>query len=154
MQSILLMNGPNLNLLGQRNPAAYGSLTLAELEARLTGEATRLGVTLSCFQSNQEEALARRLLAAETGAQGIILNAGAYTHTGQALAEAVARSPLPVVEVHLSNVFARESFRHVSLLSPHCIGSICGLGYGSYVAALRALLGLETQAAEAYSPSS
>lgn len=147
MQSILLLNGPNLNLLGQRNPAVYGSLTLSELETRLIGEAALLGIALSCFQSNHEEALAERLLAAEAKAQGVILNAGAYTHTGHALAAAVAQSPLPVVEVHLSNVFAREPFRHVSLLSPHCRGSICGLGYGSYVAALHALLEWEAPVA-------
>lgn len=150
MQSILLMNGPNLNLLGQRNPAVYGSLTLAELETRLTGEATRLGITLACFQSNQEEALARRLLDAGAEAQGVILNAGAYTHTGRVLAEAVAKAALPVVEVHLSNIFAREPFRHVSLLSPHCFGSICGLGYLSYVTALHALLERENQAEAAH----
>lgn len=143
MQTFLLMNGPNLNLLGQRNQAVYGSLSLAEVEARLAGEAARLGVALACFQSNHEEALAERLMAAEAEAQGVILNAGAFTHTGTLLAEAVARSQLPVVEVHLSNIYAREPFRHVSLLGPHCIGSVCGLGYQSYVVALHALLPME-----------
>lgn len=140
MQTFLLMNGPNLNLLGQRDQAVYGRLNLAELETRLAGEAARLGVTLVCFQSNHEEALADRLMAAEAETQGVILNAGAFTHTGKLLAEAVARSKLPVVEVHLSNIFAREPFRHVSLLGPHCAGSVCGLGYQSYVVALQALL--------------
>lgn len=146
MQSVLLMNGPNLNMLGQRNPAVYGSMTLSELESRLTAEAERLGVSLDCFQSNHEDALVQRLCDVGAQVRGVILNAGAYTHTSKALAEAIAGAKLPVVEVHLSNILGREPFRHVSLLSPHCFGSICGLGYWSYVAALHALLVRANQA--------
>lgn len=137
---LLLLNGPNLNLLGTREPGIYGALTLGEIEARLTDEAGALGYALSCHQSNHEDVLAQHLRdAAKDGVRGAILNAGAYTHTGRLLARAILESGLPVVEVHISNVFAREPFRHLSLIAPHCRGSICGLGYWGYAGALWAL---------------
>ena len=140
MKTILLMNGPNLNLLGTREPGTYGVATLAQIEARLAAEAERLGARLLTFSSNHEGALIDRLHAARGEADGVILNAGGYTHTSVALADAVAAVALPVVEVHLSNVHRREAFRHHSYLSPVCAGVICGFGWRSYLLALHALL--------------
>jgi len=137
---ILVLNGPNLNLLGSREPDIYGRLTLGELEQQCSDWARELGMSVECRQSNHEGELIDWLQkAAQTGFRGVILNAAAYTHTTVALRDAVAAVSLPVIEVHLSNVFAREEFRHRSMLSAVCAGTITGLGPLSYKAALVAL---------------
>lgn len=135
---ILVLHGPNLNLLGTREPGIYGSRTLAQIDAGLVELAAELNVTLSCWQSNHEGALVDRIQAA--GADGtdfIIINAGAYTHTSVAIRDALAGVAIPFVEVHLSNLFKREPFRHHSYLSDIAVGLISGLGPDGYEAALR-----------------
>lgn len=137
---LLLLNGPNLNLLGTREPAVYGSATLGELEAKLAAEAVTMGHRLSTFQSNHEGALVDRIHQARVeGVAGIIINAGAYTHTSIALRDALLGVNLPYVEVHLSNVYAREAFRHHSFLSDKAIGVIVGFGAKGYRLSLLAL---------------
>ncbi|MFN7571349.1 MAG: type II 3-dehydroquinate dehydratase [Betaproteobacteria bacterium] len=139
---ILLINGPNLNLLGTREPGIYGSRTLTDIERELTDIATKAGATLSAFQSNHEGALVDRIHAARTDGTGfIVINAGAYTHTSVALRDALAAVALPFVEVHLSNVHKREEFRHRSLLAELAVGSIVGLGPAGYRYALDYALG-------------
>lgn len=134
----LVLNGPNLNLLGTREPEVYGSQTLTDLEQYCVTVGQELGVAVRCFQSNLEGELINQLHAARgEGVRGIILNAGAYTHTSIALRDAIAGIEIPVMEVHISNVFAREIFRHHSYLAPVCVGSISGLGFFGYEAALR-----------------
>ena len=124
---LLILNGPNLNLLGTREPEVYGHATLADVERQLVESFP--GVTFSFFQSNGEGALIDRLHAArEEGVDGVVFNPGGYTHTSVALRDAVAGVEIPTVEVHLSNVHAREAFRHRSLLAPVCVGQLCGLG--------------------------
>lgn len=136
----MLLNGPNLNLLGTREPGLYGSATLAELEAKLVAEAQTLGHQLSVFQSNHEGALVDRIQQARTeGVAGIIINAGAFTHTSIAIRDALLGVALPYVEVHLSNVYAREPFRHHSYLSDKAIGVIVGFGPKGYALSLLAL---------------
>lgn len=142
MKRILVVHGPNLDLLGEREPAVYGRETLPELEARLAGEAGRLGVALDTFQSNHEGAIIDRLHGARDGADGVILNPGGLTHTSVSLRDAVAALSLPVIEVHLSNIFAREPFRQVDLVAPVCRGVIIGLGPLGYVAALHTMAAL------------
>ena len=137
---LLLLNGPNLNLLGQREPGIYGSGTLASIEDRLRQEATAAGAELECFQSNFEGALVERIHQAMGTSQGILINAGAYTHTSIALRDALLGVALPYVEVHLSNTHARESFRHRSLLADKAIGVVCGFGPMSYSLALQGLI--------------
>ena len=140
MSHLLLLNGPNLNLLGTREPGLYGTATLAEIESRLAAEAVMLGHQLSSFQSNHEGALVDRIQQARNeGIAGIVINAGAYTHTSVALRDALSAVALPYVEVHLSNVFARESFRHHSYLSDKAIGVIVGFGPKGYRLSLLAL---------------
>lgn len=138
MKTIMVINGPNLNLLGTREPGTYGTATLADIETMLQSEAERLGVTCQFYQSNVEGELVTALQNARD-CDGIILNAAAYTHTSVALRDAIAAIAAPVVEVHLSNVFAREEFRHTSLIAPVCRGSISGFGAHSYRLALYAL---------------
>jgi 3-dehydroquinate dehydratase II len=133
---IVVMNGPNLNMLGQREAAHYGSLTLEQINARLTDMAADLGLELSFFQSNHEGELVDALQTAGRETAGVVLNAGAYTHTSVGLRDAVMCCGVPVVEVHLSNPAAREPFRQVSLLAGACAGSVAGFGWRSYVLAL------------------
>ena len=137
---LLLLNGPNLNLLGQREPGIYGSGTLASIEDGLRQEATAAGAVLECFQSNFEGALVERIHQAIGASQGILINAGAYTHTSIALRDALLGVAMPYVELHLSNTHARESFRHRSLLADKAIGVVCGFGPMSYSLALQGLI--------------
>ena len=139
MPSVLVLNGPNLNLLGTRQPEVYGRTTLDELERLCTEEGKRLGLDVTCEQSNHEGALIDLIHEARGIHDGIVLNAGAYTHTSIALMDAIASVELPLVEVHLSNIHARESFRHSSYIAPVAIGQICGFGPLGYVMALQAL---------------
>jgi 3-dehydroquinate dehydratase-2 len=139
MSSVLILNGPNLNLLGTRQPEVYGSTTLADVEKMCLEAAARLGVKADFVQSNHEGTLIDQIHGAKTSYDGIILNAGAYTHTSIAIRDAISSVELPVVEVHLSNIHAREAFRHVSHIAPVAIGQICGFGAKGYVLALEAL---------------
>jgi 3-dehydroquinate dehydratase-2 len=139
MLSLLVLNGPNLNLLGTREPEVYGSATLADVEALCRSAADDLGVAMAFLQSNHEGVLIDAIHSARGVHHGIVLNAGAYTHTSVALRDAISAANVPTVEVHLSNVHARETFRHRSLIAPVVLGQIAGFGPGSYVLALRAL---------------
>ena len=145
MKSILVMNGPNLNLLGVREPEQYGSHTLADVEALCIETGKRLGVEVSCLQSNHEGELVEAIHNARQGVLdgdvlGVVFNAGAYTHTSIALHDAIKGTDVPVIEVHISNVHARESFRHHSFLSPAAAGIIVGLGVDGYVLGIEALV--------------
>ena len=137
---ILVLHGPNLNLLGTREPEIYGSLTLADINARLVELAAEYHTELACKQSNHEGDLVDALHDARSWADGVVFNPGAYTHTSIALRDAIAAIGIPVVEVHLSNVYAREEFRHVSMISAVCKGKVVGLGWRSYTLGLRALM--------------
>jgi len=143
MKAVLVLHGPNLNLLGQREPDVYGVLTLEEIDRRLIAAGEALGLEVKTFQSNGEGALIDALQAAQDWAQGVVFNPGAYTHTSVALRDAVAAISLPVIEVHLSNVHAREEFRRHSLIAPVCVGTIAGFGWRSYWLALHALAASE-----------
>lgn len=135
--TILVLNGPNLNLLGTREPQVYGSTTLEEINAELVALAAKAGAKLECFQSNHEGALIDRIHAARIdGTEFVIINPGAFTHTSVAIRDAFAGVALPFVEVHVSNVFQREAFRHHSYLSDIAVGVICGLGVQGYRLAL------------------
>ena len=136
----LILHGPNLNLLGTREPEMYGSLTLADINAKLVELAGEQHAELVCKQSNHEGDLVDALHDARTWADGAVFNPGAYTHTSIALRDAIAAIGIPVIEVHLSNIYAREEFRHVSMISAVCRGKITGLGWRSYTVGLRALL--------------
>ena len=138
--SLLVLHGPNLNLLGKREPHIYGSVTLEEINHFLIKEAERLGATVVCFQSNQEGVLVDKIQEALGQYQGIIINAGAYTHTSVAIRDAIAAVKIPTVEVHLSNIYQRESFRHHSYIAPIAIGQISGFGPNSYRLGLQALI--------------
>ncbi len=138
---VLVLHGPNLNLLGTREPHIYGTLTLEELNARLRAAGRDLGLDVRAEQHNGEGALVTALQQAATWARGVVFNPGGYTHTSVALRDAIAAIPIPVVEVHLSNLFAREPFRQRSLTAAACIGSISGFGWRSYLLGLQALRG-------------
>ena len=144
MKTILILNGPNLNLLGTREPAVYGATTLTDVEAMCLEAGARLGFAIDCRQSNHEGVLldaiheAGRAYAAGTHA-GVILNAGAYTHTSVALHDAIKGAAVPVIELHISNVHAREAFRHHSWISPAAAGIIVGFGVDGYVLAIEAI---------------
>jgi 3-dehydroquinate dehydratase II len=139
MIKLLLLNGPNLNLLGEREPEIYGATSLPELELALQNRGKELGVELICRQSNHEGVLIDCLQEARTWAQGVIFNPGAFTHTSLALADAISAASLTVIEVHLSNIYKRESFRHHSWIAPVAWGQISGLGCEGYFLALEAL---------------
>ena len=139
-KGILALHGPNLNLLGTRQPEVYGSQTLADIDAALARHVSPYGIELRTAQSNSEGALVDRLQAAREWADGVVFNAGAYTHTSLALRDAIVAVELPVIEVHLSNVHGRESFRHKSLLAGVCLGQVAGFGADSYILAVDALL--------------
>lgn len=139
MADILLLNGPNLNLLGEREPEIYGRTTLAEIEAGLVEDGRRAGLVVVCHQANAEGALVDRVQQARgEGVRFVIVNPGAYAHTSIALRDAFEAVRIPFIEVHISNVFAREPFRHHSYLSPLAAGVVCGLGVQGYALALSA----------------
>ncbi|MFO1130763.1 MAG: type II 3-dehydroquinate dehydratase [Hyphomicrobiales bacterium] len=144
MKPVFVLNGPNLNLLGLREPAVYGSATLKDVEARCRAHAATLGLAIDFRQSNNEGELVGWIHEARDKASGIAINAGAYTHTSVALHDALKAADLPSVEVHLSNVHKREAFRHHSYMAPAVNGVICGFGTESYVLALTALHSLLT----------
>lgn len=132
-KKLLLLNGPNLNLLGTREPAVYGAATLADIESAATTQVAAAGGSLSCFQSNHEGALIDRIHAARSeGVDAIVINPGGLTHTSVALRDALAAVAIPFIEVHISNIYQREEFRHHSYLSALASGTICGLGVDGY----------------------
>ena len=140
-QQLLLLNGPNLNLLGSREPAVYGSGTLADIESAAKAQAEAAGATLSCFQSNHEGALIDRIHAARAeGVDFIVINPGGLTQYSVSLHDCIKAMPFPVIEVHLSNLATREEWRHHSIISPAVKGTVQGLGWRSYTAALRTLV--------------
>ena len=137
---ILVLHGPNLNLLGQREPDVYGTTTLPEIDVRLKREADARGAEVRTLQSNHEGALIDAIQDASTWSDGILINPGGYTHTSVAIRDAIAAVGLPTIEVHLSNTHAREPFRERSLIAPVCLGRICGLGPQCYVLGLIGLI--------------
>ena len=139
-KTITILNGPNLNMLGQREPEIYGATTLADIEALCTHAAQQLGMTIDFKQTNHEGELVEWVQQANA-TTGLIINAGAYTHTSVALHDALKTLRIPIIEVHLSNIFAREPFRHHSYISPLAKGVICGFGAKGYVLAIEAIAG-------------
>ncbi len=138
-KKILVLNGPNLNMLGMREPEIYGTGTLGDIEQKVIAHAEKLGYSIDFRQSNSEGELVTWIQQAGRGNRAIILNAGAYSHTSIAILDALKTTDLPVIEVHLSNIFAREPYRHHSYISPVAAGVICGFGDKSYILALDAL---------------
>ena len=138
--TILFLNGPNLNLLGTREPEVYGRLTLADIEAKVRERAAGLKVTVDFRQSNQEGELVNWIQEAKGKFAVIVINAAAYTHTSVALRDAISAVGVPTIEIHLSNIHAREEFRHTSLIAPVCRGQICGFGAKSYILGLEAAI--------------
>jgi 3-dehydroquinate dehydratase-2 len=139
MQSILILHGPNMNLLGEREPGIYGEITLEKIDRRLVQHGEQLGLAVRTFQTNSEGGLIDALHDARHWAVGVVFNPGGYTHTSIALRDAVAAIKLPVVEIHLSNIYGREDFRHQSVIAPVCAGTISGFGWRSYLLGLDAL---------------
>lgn len=142
MIEILVLHGPNLNLLGRREPEVYGRMTLTEIDQMLVEEGKKLGLEVRSRQSNSEGILIDILQDAATWAAGVIFNPGGYTHTSIALRDTISAIAIPVIEVHLSNVYAREDFRHHSTISAVCAGKIVGFGWRSYWLAIQALAGM------------
>ncbi len=140
LSSVLVIHGPNLNLLGQREPEIYGALTLGDINQGLIGEAEKIGVDIECRQSNHEGVLIDWIHDAQGRFAGIVINPGAYTHTSVAIRDAIAATEIPLVEVHLSNIHKREEFRHHSYIAPVAIGQISGFGADSYRLGLWALV--------------
>lgn len=140
MLKIILIHGPNLNLLGAREPGVYGTVGFDEINARMSSTAAENHVELRVFQSNSEGALVDAIHDARNWADGILINPGAYSHYSIALRDAISAVKLPTIEVHLSNIHAREEFRHKLVLTPVCVGMICGLGWRSYLFGLQALI--------------
>lgn len=145
MATILVLNGPNLNLLGQREPAQYGSTTLQDVEAMCVDAGQRLGFAVKCLQSNHEGVLIDAIHEAGRGVKdgsvlGVVMNPGAYTHTSIALFDAIKGAEVPLIEIHISNVHARESFRHHSYISPAAAGIVVGFGVDGYVLAIEGLV--------------
>jgi 3-dehydroquinate dehydratase II len=139
---VLVIHGPNLNLLGQREPAIYGTTTLAEIDDELRRLAAARPAEVECVQSNHEGAICDAIQAARGRCDAIVINAGAYTHTSLAIRDALEAVALPAIEVHLSNIHAREAFRHHSVLAARCVGQICGFGARSYYLGLDAALAI------------
>ena len=136
MKKILIINGPNLNLLGTREPEIYGKTTLKDIEAELKNRAEKLNVEVECFQSNHEGEIVDKICGAKGNFDAIIINPAAYTHTSVAIRDAFAAIDIPAIEVHISNVYSREEFRHNSLIAPVVVGQIAGLGIQGYLLAL------------------
>ncbi|MGA7326402.1 MAG: type II 3-dehydroquinate dehydratase [Rhodomicrobium sp.] len=149
MKPIFVLNGPNLNLIGDREPDIYGTVTLAEIQESLKKQAAEAGLEIEFRQTNHEGVLIDWIQQARDAASALILNAGAYTHTSVAILDALRALSIPIVEVHLSNIFRRERFRHHSYVSPGATGIICGFGPESYRLALSALIGILTTPAPA-----
>lgn len=139
IKKILVLHGPNLNLLGEREPGIYGSTGIDELNKNIIARAKEQGLECEIFQSNHEGAIIDKLHAARLKFDGVIINAGAYTHYSYAIRDAIAAIKIPCVEVHISNVFSRDEFRSKSVIAPVCKGSICGFGFGSYYLAVIAM---------------
>ena len=139
IKKILVIHGPNLNLLGEREPGIYGNRGIDMLNNNIADRANKLGMECEIFQSNHEGAIIDKLHDARTSFDGVIINAGAYTHYSYAIRDAIAAIKIPVIEVHISNVFARDEFRSKSVIAPVCKGSISGFGFGSYYLAVQAL---------------
>ena len=140
MAKITILNGPNLNLLGLREPEIYGKVTLADIDSKIEELAREEQITVTTLQSNHEGVLVDEIQKAKDWANGIVINPGGYTHTSVAIRDAVAAVGIPTIEVHLSNVHAREEFRHHSYIAPVALGQICGFGAQSYQLALRAMI--------------
>lgn len=140
---VLVLNGPNLNLLGTRKPEIYGTTTLADIEGMMRERAVELGIKMDFMQTNYEGELVEAIQKAKGKYQYLLLNAAAYTHTSVAIRDAIEAVELPAVEIHLSNIHAREEFRHHSLIAPVCVGQICGFGAKSYLLALQYVAEME-----------